>query len=416
MKPTLNIESHTLNEAWRMACEATYKHGQELNIDGSRQRELINLSIFIANGFETEHDTYFSYFGHDAYNQVMRVYTKGGDRELKKDYWTRIYDNNGINQVNKVIDSLKIDPTTKSATIILSDLNSEKLPCVMDVNFKIRNEKLEMTVVFKSSDIAKKFIPDIAVLTRIHEEISQQLHVARGSVTAFILSAQIHGKDFVKIKNLLNDAFTDHYYDTDAIIENWNGDAEQWDKKVKDPSHYVNIEDGYNRFISFTKGTCKDHITKNQVVLDLGCGTGIIADLLQKYSNNVYGIDIADKMIDVARKKPISAEFLLGNCLDIPFADEFFNAIVTRGVLISHVEKDYALKFIQESKRVLKPGGLFVFDFITHYNQSEKEKLKRKATFDQQSLSKVLEKDGFKIIEFSGAKSNRVNSVACIKE
>jgi|GEM_PF-3534067 len=38
-----------------------------------------------------------------------------------------------------------------------------------------------MTIVFKSSDIAKKFIPDIVVLTKIHEEISHKLQVARGN-------------------------------------------------------------------------------------------------------------------------------------------------------------------------------------------------------------------------------------------
>jgi ubiquinone/menaquinone biosynthesis C-methylase UbiE len=121
-------------------------------------------------------------------------------------------------------------------------------------------------------------------------------------------------------------------------------------------------------------------------------------------------------MITMARKKPLSAKFVLGNCLDIPFENNYFNAVVTRGVLISHVEKDYAQQFIDETKRVLSPGGLFVFDFITQYNKSESEKLKKKAVFDQKSITKVLEKSGFKIISFEGNKSNRVNTVACIKE
>lgn len=235
MKPTLSIEAFTLNDAWKKACEITYGNAEELNIEGKKQKELVNLAIYIANGFETEHDLYFKYFGKKAYEQVMRVYTKGGDTKLNKDYWSRIYANGGINQVKKVIETLRSDPTTKSATIALSDLLSNKLPCVMDVNFKIRNEKLEMTVIFKSSDIAKKFIPDIAVLTRIHEEISRKLHVARGSVATYILSAQIHGQDFTKVTKLLKDSTEDHFYNARAIIENWNGDAEEWDKKVKRP-------------------------------------------------------------------------------------------------------------------------------------------------------------------------------------
>ncbi len=97
--------------------------------------------------------------------------------------------------------------------------------------------------------------------------------------------------------------------------------------------------------------------------MDLGCGTGIIAEQLGQYSDNVYGIDIADKMVQVARRKKLRAKFLVGNCLDIPFANNSFDAIVSRGVLISHVEKGYDDKFIIEAKRVLHPGGLFIFDF-----------------------------------------------------
>lgn len=409
------ITKHTLNEAWLEACKTVFMTGTLINAD-QKQKEITNLHIKITNSFETHHDVYFKYFSKSTFEQVLKVYSKGGSEELKKDYWTQIYNNKGIDQVVRVIDVLKTDPLSKSATIVLSDIQKDKQPCVMDVNFRIREEKVEMTVVFKSSDVAKKFIPDIVVLSRIHEQISRDLHLARGGVDAFILSAQLHENDFDIVKRLIKNEVNDHYYDVEKVIDNWNGDARDWDQKIKNPEHYVNIENGYSRFLKFSEEIVKNHITKNQTVLDSGCGTGIIARQVNKYSNNVYGIDIADRMIEVARRKNLKASFVLGNCLDIPFEDKFFNAVVTRGVLITHVGKDYSKQFIEEAKRVLIPGGLLVFDFVTHYNKGEEEKFKQKAVFNQKQIMALLEKSGFRVIEFSGEEKNRVNAVACIKE
>lgn len=121
-------------------------------------------------------------------------------------------------------------------------------------------------------------------------------------------------------------------------------------------------------------------------------------------------------MVQVARRKKLRAKFLVGNCLDIPFANNSFDAIVSRGVLISHVEKGYDDKFIIEAKRVLHPGGLFIFDFITQYNKNESKKLKKKAIFNRQQITRTLNSEGFKVIDYNGTVSNRVNTVACIKE
>ncbi len=44
-----------------------------------------------------------------------------------------------------------------------------------------------------------------------------------------------------------------------------------------------------------------DHIS----ILDLGCGTGLCGERLVKFSNNLMGIDISERMIDIAKKKKI---------------------------------------------------------------------------------------------------------------
>ncbi len=53
---------------------------------------------------------------------------------------------------------------------------------------------------------------------------------------------------------------------------------------------------------------------KKMDALDFACGTGRLTELIQPYVNSITGIDISEKMIQVAKEKKIKAEF---NVLDI---------------------------------------------------------------------------------------------------
>jgi demethylmenaquinone methyltransferase/2-methoxy-6-polyprenyl-1,4-benzoquinol methylase len=95
-------------------------------------------------------------------------------------------------------------------------------------------------------------------------------------------------------------------------------------------------------------------------VLDLATGTGDQIGALLKENHSIHraiGIDLADEMLALARKKFASRkgiEFIHADAQHLPFKDASFDA-ATFSFGIRNVEEP--LKALQEMRRVLKPKG-----------------------------------------------------------
>lgn len=119
------------------------------------------------------------------------------------------------------------------------------------------------------------------------------------------------------------------------------------------------------------------------VVLDLGCGTGVVARELKRMlhaSSRVHGADVSAELLGEAARlcheNDIEWDHLTPGRL--PYEDESFDAI-TMHTLLSHVADPSGL--LSEARRVLKKDGqLMVFDADhagTTYNQPEYETTRR---------------------------------------
>ena len=101
-----------------------------------------------------------------------------------------------------------------------------------------------------------------------------------------------------------------------------------------------------------------------QVVLDLGSGGGI--DVLRSAkkvgpSGKVYGLDMTDEMLALARENQRKAgatnvEFLKGTIEAIPLPENSVDVIISNCVINLSTDKDAV---VREAFRVLKPGGRF---------------------------------------------------------
>ena len=103
-------------------------------------------------------------------------------------------------------------------------------------------------------------------------------------------------------------------------------------------------------------------IKPGDTVLDVGCGSGELTFYLAKVTENVHytGVDLDIPFLERANQKAqtyggsCKLSFVLGNALELPFADGSFDVVVSQTLFTSI--SDYE-KVMQEMRRVCRPGG-----------------------------------------------------------
>lgn len=98
-------------------------------------------------------------------------------------------------------------------------------------------------------------------------------------------------------------------------------------------------------------------------LLDVGYGNGyLLKKLYQKSGANLYGIDISNDAKAMATRKNKAANqagklhLQVGDCCDLPFAGEMFDAVTTINTVYFWAD---TVKGLSEIRRVLKPGAVF---------------------------------------------------------
>ncbi|APU38625.1 MULTISPECIES: class I SAM-dependent methyltransferase [unclassified Streptomyces] len=101
-----------------------------------------------------------------------------------------------------------------------------------------------------------------------------------------------------------------------------------------------------------------DRVAGSTRVLDLGCGDGVLLELLAKRpGGRPAGVDLSPHSLARARRRPALSRATLaaGRAQELPFADDSFDACVSHLalMLMSEIEQVAA-----EVARVLSPGGV----------------------------------------------------------
>jgi demethylmenaquinone methyltransferase/2-methoxy-6-polyprenyl-1,4-benzoquinol methylase len=95
-------------------------------------------------------------------------------------------------------------------------------------------------------------------------------------------------------------------------------------------------------------------VERGDAVLDACCGTGDLAIACAQAGGRVTGLDFSERMLERAREKAPSIEWVRGDLLALPFPAESFDA-ATVGFGVRNVADLEA--GVRELRRVLRPGG-----------------------------------------------------------
>ena len=98
-------------------------------------------------------------------------------------------------------------------------------------------------------------------------------------------------------------------------------------------------------------------------VLDVGCGTGRLVELLRERFRGVKGVEPSQGMLDGALRRGLPAgTFARGHAESIPFDDAAFD-VAFSSCIFHHTPKTSHVGMVREMARTLKPGGLlFTFE------------------------------------------------------
>jgi len=125
---------------------------------------------------------------------------------------------------------------------------------------------------------------------------------------------------------------------------------------------------------------------RTTMLVEVGCGSGVLAARLVAAGYNVVGIDQSPAMIRIARATAPGARFRVARLEQarLPRA----GAVIAVGEIVTYVPGGLAVlqRFFQRVRRALRPGGLLVFDFI----ESAERRTSRRKVFEGDDWKMVL--------------------------
>ncbi|MGH2631377.1 MAG: class I SAM-dependent methyltransferase [Actinomycetota bacterium] len=154
----------------------------------------------------------------------------------------------------------------------------------------------------------------------------------------------------------------------------------------------------YRRFLD----RCLDSIPEGGLVLDLGCGAGIVGVEIARRAR-VVGVDISSTQIHLARHRVPCGSFVLADMARVEFRPSAFDAIAAFWSLI-HVRRDLHADLLRRLHTWLRPGGLLFGTCGSGDNPDEREQDFFGAPmywshFDAETNRRLLSEAGFRLLQ-----------------
>ena len=115
----------------------------------------------------------------------------------------------------------------------------------------------------------------------------------------------------------------------------------------------------YDKEFNFYDSILKTN--KCQKILEIGCGSGMLARRFLGNGYDYLGLDLFNEMLDIARRELMSDRFIQSDMRNLP-CDQQFDAILITGRSLAYVtENKGILDTLEGVNKSLKENGLFVF-------------------------------------------------------
>ena len=212
----LLIEADDIAEGWETLVRKIISEGKEIKDErGSLTRELLNIMVNVKYPLGKKLSGYLSNMARINNIRVPEGYFWSGEKLeiysqqfLSKDqqgfvytYGNRLRQHfQGIDQIQEAIKRLRnCDESRRAISITwdpVMDTANEEVPCMMLVDLKIRDGKLNVTGLWRSHDIYGAWFPNAVGLANLAQYAAGELGVQVGTLTIHSISAHIYEVNF----------------------------------------------------------------------------------------------------------------------------------------------------------------------------------------------------------------------------
>jgi thymidylate synthase len=192
------VVAPTLGECWLQASRAILERGRDTSYDGLPIREIARMVLTVDHANPDDPliarlgDPDWSAWMHDNFFTPKNVAELGDARS----YACRLFDYEGAgrDQLAWVIDRLRGDPASRSATITTFEPLSDTayIPCVSMLDFWAPDGRIDLVVYAHSLDFGKKAYGNLVELARLQVLVAGALELPIGSLTVVVKSAHVY--------------------------------------------------------------------------------------------------------------------------------------------------------------------------------------------------------------------------------
>jgi thymidylate synthase len=201
--------ARTIGESWFAVAERIVASGLPSRYDGLPIREISLITVVIARPdpddeiIATHADPERLAWMHANFTDHASVAALGD----ADSYATRLFDyeHSGRDQVRWVIDRLRADRSSRSATITTFQPHTDKtyIPCVSMLDFWLPDDALELVVYAHSIDFGAKGYGNLVELASLQRHVADALAVPVGRLLMNVKSAHVYETELEYIKDVL---------------------------------------------------------------------------------------------------------------------------------------------------------------------------------------------------------------------
>ena len=204
------VTAETLGEGWLEVSRRILEEGADTSYDGQATKELALVTLSVSSP-DPDDELIASLADPEWLDWMRRNFTEPADvPELggARSYARRLRDYDGRDQVAWVIERLRAEPETRSATITTFQplADTSYIPCVSLLDFWRVGEALELVVYAHSLDFGKKAYGNLVELARLQSEVAAAVAAPVGSLVIHAKSAHIYEPELEPMRELTSAA------------------------------------------------------------------------------------------------------------------------------------------------------------------------------------------------------------------